>query len=318
MSEVRKIKTPVPRMIDPATPGHFHVNTQLPDGRPSILVDPGSKGNLVGEDTSKYHATCAIKAGRTPQQHYREKALNVMGVGNGAQSCHFDTTIPIALRRQDGSVANGNFTAPMVPSSNLPALLGLDALKEQKAVLDIGNRMLHFVGPGDVEIVLPPGSESYQLEVAPSGHLVLPIGNYTLDKDTLWNKKMDEAELALLNTPHDSHVQRGVLPPGVTAQQKAHEANTTICVAERRVHEEGYAWKHRSEVTGNPVHAALAGGDAGRVYISPIDQSRQIYQGCKMHPTHEMHRCQWSLWTYEDTGAKVHPLSIGADFTVHA
>ena len=28
---------------------HFHVHTQLPDGRPSILVDPGSVSNLCGD-----------------------------------------------------------------------------------------------------------------------------------------------------------------------------------------------------------------------------------------------------------------------------
>ena len=38
--------------------------------------------------------------------------------------------------------------------------------------------MLHFPGPGEVKIVLPPGSVSHPLEKAPSGHLVLVIDDY--------------------------------------------------------------------------------------------------------------------------------------------
>ena len=37
---------------------------------------------------------------------------------------------------------------------------------------------LHFVGPGQATYNLPPGSESFQLEIAPSGHMVLPVGEY--------------------------------------------------------------------------------------------------------------------------------------------
>ena len=47
---------------------------------------------------------------------------------------------------------------------------------------------LHFVGPAgvDVERHLPPGSESFQTELAPSGHIVLPCCEYkrgSIDKD---------------------------------------------------------------------------------------------------------------------------------------
>ena len=41
----------------------------------------------------------------------------------------------------------------------------------QRAIFDCGNRMLHFVGEGPVSIELPPGSESFPLESAPTGHL---------------------------------------------------------------------------------------------------------------------------------------------------
>ena len=61
-------------------------------------------------------------------------------------------------------------------NSDLPGLLGLTALRKNRAVLDVSTLCLHFCGPGDIEVdkALPPGSESFQLEVAPSGHIVLP------------------------------------------------------------------------------------------------------------------------------------------------
>ena len=38
--------------------------------------------------------------------------------------------------------------------------------------------MLYYPGPGEVEIVLTPGSIAIPLEKAPSGHLVMPIDEY--------------------------------------------------------------------------------------------------------------------------------------------
>ena len=40
-------------------------------------------------------------------------------------------------------------------------------------------------GPGDPKIELPPGTDSFQMELTPSGHLGLPCGDYpelTVDK----------------------------------------------------------------------------------------------------------------------------------------
>ena len=44
--------------------------------------------------------------------------------------------------------------------------------------MDMGNRMLHVPGPGDVQIILPPGSTSVPLRKVPSGHLVMIIDDF--------------------------------------------------------------------------------------------------------------------------------------------
>ena len=80
----------------------------------------------------------------------------------------------------EGGLGAGTFTSPTVPNSDLPGLIGLEALERMRAVLDFITGTLHLMGPGDHAIadVLPPGTTSYQLSKAPSGHLLLPCTHY--------------------------------------------------------------------------------------------------------------------------------------------
>ena len=101
-----------------------------------------------------------------------------MGVGNGSQACHYDCALPVAMRPRDhpDRPVRGNINVPAVTNSDLPGLLGLEALRENRAVLDFTTNRLYFCGPGNINIerAVPPGTETFQLEVAPSGHIVLP------------------------------------------------------------------------------------------------------------------------------------------------
>ena len=40
------------------------------------------------------------------------------------------------------------------------------------------NLQLHFCGPADINLTPPPGTKSFQLEISPSRHLVLPCTNF--------------------------------------------------------------------------------------------------------------------------------------------
>ena len=96
------------------------------------------------------------------------------GVGNGSQSCTYGPNI-------DGEVRKHQFSASIVEvdeGSLLPGLLGLQTLEKYKAMLDCGKQQLHFVGDGEVELKLPPGSISIPLHKAPSGHLTMIIDDY--------------------------------------------------------------------------------------------------------------------------------------------
>ena len=154
----------------------YHSNVRLADGRVGLLVDPGSYGNLVGEQWLKQ---ATARTSKPAVLQHRAQPLQVGGVGHGAQTCGQDCKLPIAMRRDDGSIATGSFTSPVVRGSACPALLGLRTLAQNGALLDTGRKQLHFLPQGtEATIVLPPGAETFQLESAQSGHLLLPCGEF--------------------------------------------------------------------------------------------------------------------------------------------
>ena len=159
----------------------FPIQTKLKDGRPSIIIDPGSVGNLCGDKWAKEVALMAKANGRKPAHQRRERALQVSGVGNGSQQCHYDCHLPVAIRPEGGRVLqHGVLEVPAVENSDLPGLMGLSALKKNRAILDFNSLTLYFCGKDQYNLgaALPADTDRYQLETAPSGHLVLPCCEY--------------------------------------------------------------------------------------------------------------------------------------------
>ena len=159
----RRLPTPTP--ILPADREQaFHTETRLTDGRPAILIDPGSVGNLGGGDWAREVAKVAM-------QHNR--------------------ILPVAIRRIDGTHSRSTFQIPVVNHSTLPGLLGLQSMRDRNAILDMKTLRLHFCGPGEYD--LSP------CELAPSGHFVLPCSEYAgVDKDEAGSLDTG-ADIALLS-----------------------------------------------------------------------------------------------------------------------
>lgn len=82
--------------------------------------------------------------------------------------------------------------------SLLPGLLGLTALENRRSILDLVNNHLHFLGPGDFDLLqaLPAGTESFQLKHAPSGHLLLPCNKFEA-----FDKQQANGTLTMDQTP---------------------------------------------------------------------------------------------------------------------
>ena len=123
----------------------------------------------------------ASQAERSETLPEETKAARCLWSTQRSQSCHYDCTLPVAIHPQNSSESNiGNLSVPAVANSDLPGLLGLTALKRNRAVLDFTTLKLYFCGPNDYELEkgLPEGTDVYQLETAPSGHIVLPCCEY--------------------------------------------------------------------------------------------------------------------------------------------
>ena len=147
-----------------------------------------------------------------PTQTRRPKPLTVSGVGTGSQVCIHDCTLPIALENDIGEIIDATFTTATVNEADLPALLGLKTLIEQRAIIDFATMKMHFSGPGESQIQLGPGSNTFQLSQAATGHLMLPCCNYNGGKRVA----DDSSGLALAASSGDAPSQSSDEPPALS------------------------------------------------------------------------------------------------------
>ena len=99
------------------------------------------------------------------------------------------------LTTVDGQPVPAKYTAPIVDNSELPLLLGLQSLRENRSILDMDKLQLHFCGEAGARIEPGPGAVTFQLEISPSGHLVLPCSNFAAGAQQ--NPQIDQPSLSL-------------------------------------------------------------------------------------------------------------------------
>ena len=155
-------------------------STELSTGKPGLLVDIGSIGNLGGD---KWARSVTQQCGPRGMGHVvekRPKPLKVHGVGSTPSEARENITLPIGIRDTDGNATLCNAEMPVIANSSIPGLLGITSLRQRKSIIDLNDGKLYFVGPGDYDLAqaLPPGTECYQCETSPSGHLLLPCCDY--------------------------------------------------------------------------------------------------------------------------------------------
>ena len=64
-------------------------------------------------------------------------------------------------------------------------------MHSQRALIDVYNKRMMWIGPGGYKITLSPGSKVLPLENAPSGHLLLPCTEWQKAASTDDLKKKD-------------------------------------------------------------------------------------------------------------------------------
>ena len=108
-----------------------HSRVALP-GKVALLADIGAYNNLA---SSKWFESSIASAkgankGNEIRQTQLPAPLSIAGVGKGTQQCCDQLTVPGRLK--DGT--DITFTAPVVPDSEFPGLLGLQSLDRMNAV----------------------------------------------------------------------------------------------------------------------------------------------------------------------------------------
>ena len=114
------------------------------------------------------------KVDRAPEYKNRDRTLTCRGVGAGSQSSDWDVRHTIAL----GTGRLDTYTAPELPDSCVPGILGRLSMKGLRALLDTFTGVMYLVGPGGYELRLSPGSEKHDLHESAMGHLMLPCSNF--------------------------------------------------------------------------------------------------------------------------------------------
>ena len=85
-----------------------------------------------------------------------------------------DVEVPIAL----GNDRLDGYRAPELPDSRTPALLGRNAMRAKRVLLDTFTGKFFMIGPGGYELKLSPGSEVYNTEDSQAGHMMLPCSQF--------------------------------------------------------------------------------------------------------------------------------------------
>ena len=190
------------------TSASYISQTELANGQQALLIDPGSWGNLTGTPWARRTAVLAGRSNKKSKQTKRDTALKVTGVGKDAQECTYDGALPVALRTLDNRVVSGTYKSPIVNDLGsehpVPALLGLRTLIEQRAILDFTTMQLSFTGPGTSRIEFSPGTDTFQLIQAPSGHLMLPCCEYQRADESSAGTGAAEGELSLVSSTSTS------------------------------------------------------------------------------------------------------------------
>ena len=100
--------------------------------------------------------------------------MTCRGIGTGSQSTDWDVEHAISL----GNGRVDTYTAPELPDSNTPGILGRHSLRRRRTLIDTFNNVLYMVGPGGYELRLSFGSDKYDCQESSMGHLTLPCSAF--------------------------------------------------------------------------------------------------------------------------------------------
>lgn len=171
--------------FQPDASNSYHTSVRLKQGE-GLLVDCGAISNLCGDKWATRVVQSALSAGHGSKYSTLKRPIDIGGVGKHNQLASTQVAVPVAFESGDRSI----FKAPIVPDSELPALLGLEMMEQHCMIVDVKNQRLIVPGPNGYRMSLSPGSKSFVLKKAMSGHLLLPC--------TAWSAQTSSSQQILL------------------------------------------------------------------------------------------------------------------------
>eukprot|EP00971_Amphidinium_carterae_P299419 5949178-Amphidinium_carterae.1 len=180
--------------------------------QPTLLPDSGAVTNLIGSLRAKEFSKAARSLGQTVSWTKLSQPRIVSGVGGTGSACQYLLTVsgrvgPKTILRYRAPVISGS-------SEGVPALLGLQEQTAARAVLLPQSKRLMILPPQCTEqdIRFPEGTACVNLEVAPSGHLLIPFLRSLQAQDRSTMGKHDGASR---DTNH--HCHWGTVPATASA-----------------------------------------------------------------------------------------------------
>eukprot|EP00971_Amphidinium_carterae_P352626 6492680-Amphidinium_carterae.4 len=143
--------------------------------QPTLLPDSGAVSNLIGSLRAKEFSKAAKSLGHAVTWTKLTQPRIVSGVGGTGSACQYLLTVtgrvgPKTVLRYRAPVISGS-------SEGVPALLGLQEQTAARAILLPQSKKLMILPPQNSEqdIQFPEKTACIHLEVAPSGHLLIPF-----------------------------------------------------------------------------------------------------------------------------------------------
>ena len=140
-------------------------------------MDTGAFQNIAG---SEWVSQMEKALKRSKQSKIEWKLLDrphpVSGVGNDIVYAKWTASIPIILP----GGGKTTYTCLYIDDNNCPGLLGMRALSSTGSILDLrpGKLCIYSGNTEDVEIPCRKGITKMTLEQAPSGHIMIPCGQF--------------------------------------------------------------------------------------------------------------------------------------------
>ena len=171
-------------VVDPARPAPVYSHSAVRPARgEGLVVDTGAVEDLTGNDFVRRHSADAQKHGYHEAWMTLDKPRRLAGVGDATKTCTHAVTLTCALQTGE-KVA---YQAPVIPGgpggSPVPPLLGLKSMQKDFVFFDTVKGIM-YMPPQELvdQIVWPPGTRRRYCEKTMSGHWVLPVSCWDVDK----------------------------------------------------------------------------------------------------------------------------------------